>query len=92
MEYLFAQVKTIDNLVQTIITEAINPLIRLLFAIAFAIFIWGIVTYVIGTRGDEEKIKQGKKVILWGLIGIFIMASAWGIIKLFCDFFGTGCP
>lgn len=92
MNYYLAQARTINDLVQTIIREAINPLIRLLFAVAFAIFIWGIVIYVIGMQGDEKKIDQGKKVILWGLIGIFIMASAWGIVKLLCDFFQTGCP
>jgi len=84
--------RTIDQLVQTIITQAINPLIRLLFAIAIAVFLWGIVMYVIGTQGDEKKIEQGKQVIIWGLAGLFIMSSAWGIIKLLCNFFGVGCP
>lgn len=80
---------SLTDLVAKIIGEVINPLIRLLVAAGFMVFLWGVVTYVIGSRGDEKKLDQGKRVMFWGIIGLFIMFAAWGIVKILCNFFGT---
>jgi len=77
---------TIIDLVNKLLQAVVNPIIGLLFAIATAVFIWGIVQYVIGSQGEQSKLASGKKVITYGLIGMFIMASAWGIVNLFCEF------
>ena len=83
---------TIRDLVNKILVELINPIIVLLFAVATVVFIWGVIQYVIGgTQGSQGRLGAGKNVIIWGIIGMFIMASAWGIVKLICDFFlGSG--
>ncbi len=80
---------TIKTLLDKIQTEILNPLIQLLFVVATVIFLWGVIQYVIGSRGDDKQLEKGKQVMLWGIIGMFIMVSAWGIIKLLCNFFGT---
>lgn len=80
---------TVKGLIDLITSEIINPLIILLFAVASMMFAWGIVQYVLGSQGSDQKVEQGKKVMLWGIIGMFIMASAWGIVSLLCEFFGT---
>ena len=54
-------------------------------------FAWGIVQYVLGGQGSDQKMTQAKNAMLWGIIGMFIMASAWGIVSLLCDFFKS-CP
>ncbi len=79
---------TVSELLERITTEILNPLITVLFGVALLAFVWGVIMYVIGSQGDDAKLKLGKKVMLWGIIGLFIMASAWGIVGLFCDFFG----
>ena len=79
------------SLVDRIQRGIIDPIIVLLFGIAGVVFLWGVILYVIGSQGDESKLAQGRKVMLWGIVGLFIMSSAWGIVKLLCDFFGTGC-
>ena len=71
--------------------------IPLLFALATVIFIWGVIQYVIGAQGNDAKLLQGKKAILWGIIGMTIMVSAWAIVGILCSSFvqwgGTGtCP
>ena len=81
--------KTIEDIINNIIDSILNPLIYLLFAIATVIFTWGIINYVMGGEGDESRLKLGKNMIVWGLVGMFIMASAWGIVSILCDFFGT---
>jgi len=85
---------TITNLVNKITSGLINPLIYLLFGIALLLFLWGIVQYVIGAQGNETKLKQGRQAMIWGIIGLFIMSAAWGIVSALCNFFfsSSGCP
>lgn len=80
---------TIGDLVQKISTGILQPVIYLLFGLAIVVFLWGVVQYVIGSQGDERKLQQGRQVMIWGIIGMFIMASAWGIVSILCNFFGT---
>lgn len=83
---------TIADLINRIIAGILNPALTLLFAIAFIAFIYGVVTYVIGAQGDQTKLKQGKTAIVWGILGMAIMFSAWGLVRIVCDFFGTCVP
>lgn len=76
-------------LINKIQNAVLNPIINLLFALATVVFLWGIIQYVIGSQGDTAKLEKGKQVMIWGIIGMAIMASAWGIVKILCQFFGT---
>lgn len=53
----------------------------LIMLIAVAVFLWGIIKFI-AAGGDETKIKSAKGYIIYGLIGIFIMVSLWGIIEI----------
>lgn len=81
--------QTISGLIQKLIKEVLQPLIFLLFGLATVIFLWGIIQYVIAQAGDEKKLGDAKRVMIWGIIGLFIMSSAWGIVSVLCKFFGT---
>ncbi|MEI6296440.1 MAG: hypothetical protein WCO84_02215 [bacterium] len=74
--YLLAQVDFIKNVTDQII----NPIIVFLLAISFFYFIYGIYEFV--ATGESKKIEEGKKHVLWGLIGLFIIVSISGIIGL----------
>lgn len=65
----------------------LNPIIGLLFAIAFLVFFYGIFQFI-ATETSDTKREEGKKKILWGLVGMFIMFSAYGIIRLILITFG----
>ena len=82
----------IQSIVNKITTEVLNPLIVLLFAVATAVFVWGIVMYVIGGAGSAQKVETARRVIVYGIIGMFIMAFAWGIVRILCNFFGATTP
>jgi hypothetical protein len=73
------------NLFIQLIDFVVVPFI---FALSFVVFIWGVYTYFIAGAGNDEKRKEGRSFILYGLIGFFIMVSLWGIINLFADTFG----
>ncbi len=71
--------------VKCIILVAIIPLI---FAAALVFFLWGVMKFI--AAADPVKKQEGKKFIIAGLIGLFVMTSLWGIIKIVGNTLGTG--
>ncbi len=72
---------TVDQLIAKINDAIVNPLIALLFALAFVIFLWG-VFQMIRNAGNEKERETGQQHILWGVIGMFIMIAVKGIIAI----------
>jgi len=60
----------------------INPLLALVFAAGLLVFIFGVVEYIWGLSSDTDAKNQGKQHMLWGVVGMFIMAAAYAIFKL----------
>lgn len=69
----------------------LNPVIKLVFAIAFLIFFYGIFQFISKETGDKDR-EQGKRKIMYGLLGMFIMFSAYGIINLILGTFAIPKP
>jgi hypothetical protein len=67
------------KVVGPIINHVVNPIIELMFAIAVFVFAFGIFQMVWHSE-DGDKRAEGKKSVGWGLLGMFIMMSAWGIV------------
>jgi hypothetical protein len=59
----------------------LNPLIFLLFGVAILYFLWGVLKFV-ANAGNSEKRAEGANHILWGVIGIAIMISVFGLMRL----------
>lgn len=55
-----------------IITQIIVPLV---FTLALLMFFWGVVKYI---RSDDKE--EGKKIMVWGIIALFVMSSVWGLV------------
>jgi hypothetical protein len=70
-----------------VVTEVINPIILLLSAGAFVVFLWGVFEFV-AHAGDAAKRKTGREAIFWGLIGLVIIFGAYGIINIALGTFG----
>lgn len=72
------------QLVQALNTVIINPLLVLLFAAGLAVFVYGVAEFFFkfNIRGDEHAKEDGKNHMLWGIVGMFVMASAFGIIAV----------
>jgi tellurite resistance protein TehA-like permease len=70
------------------IINILNILLPLLLALGVIVFLWGIVKYITAA-GDEEKIKEAKKYIVWGLIFLAIMVALWGFVALINNLFGV---
>ncbi|MCX6787625.1 MAG: hypothetical protein NT108_00480 [Candidatus Kaiserbacteria bacterium] len=70
-----------------VVVQIINPIILLLSASAFIVFLWGVFEFVKGA-GDEGKREEGKQAIFWGILGFVIIFGAYGIINIALGTFG----
>lgn len=73
------------KLINNIKSFIINPIIGFMFAVAVVMFLYGIVEFIYG--GDnEEKQEAGKRHMIYGVIGIFVMIGVFGILNLISGF------
>lgn len=68
------------------LNRAVVPLI---FSVAMVAFIWGVVQYVINTDNETAKTK-GKDFMIWGIVGLAVMLSIWGLVQILGNTFGVG--
>lgn len=69
----------------------LNPIIFLAFAVASLVFIFGIFQFISSVTADAQR-EEGKKKIIYGLLGMFIMFAAYGLIYLVLGTFGIEAP
>ncbi len=86
---------SIKQLVFKISENILNPLIMLGMAVAVAYFAWTVISYVKDRNSGyvfDDKGKRdgdGASRVMWGLFGIFIMVSAFGIMRLLKSIIGS---
>ena len=78
---------TFNTLLQKILTNVVNPIIYLLMALAVVYFVWGMLVFI-QNADNAEKRQDGYKHMIWGVVGIFIMISAKGIIGIILSTLG----
>lgn len=78
---------TLEVFLATLANVIVNPLIRLLFAVALVVFLWGVFEYIKDSDSSDGR-EKGKKHIIWGIIGLLIMVSAYSIINIALETFG----
>ena len=72
------QITSFEGLVNKFL-DLITIVIPLIFSIALVAFLWGIFQYFFS--GAEKK-EEARDFLLYGLIGLFIMISVWGLVKI----------
>lgn len=76
-----------DDILSKVITEVFAPLYSLVVGISFLYFLYGVVQFIM-SMNDPEKKNLGKQHLLYGTIGLFIILSVGGILKIFNSVFG----
>ncbi len=71
---------TFLDLTNSIVGLVDNAVIPLLYAIAFIMFLIGMVRFFF--MGGEEARQKGKQFMLWAIIGFVVLFSVWGIVRL----------
>ena len=73
------------KLISNIKVYILNPIIGFMFAVAVVMFIYGIVEYI-WSADNEDKVAVGKKHMIYGIIGIFVMIGVYGILNILSGF------
>lgn len=64
----------------TSIRGFIDLLIVIMAGLALLVFFWGLVKFI-SKAGDAKAVDEGKTLMIWGVIALFVMISVWGIIR-----------
>lgn len=75
-------------LLNKILDNIVIPIIFLLIAVGVVYFLWGVVVFI-QNADNPEKREEGYKHMIWGIIGIFIMVSARGIVNIITSTMGV---
>lgn len=73
------------DIMQRVIDGILQPLISLLMAAAVGYFLFGVMKFV-KDQNSEDAQGEGKKHMLWGVIGLAVMVSVWGILNMINSF------
>jgi hypothetical protein len=68
----------------------LNPIIVLMFLVALVVFFWGLVELIRDAGGEGKE--TGRRHIMWGIVGLFIMVAVYGIIRIILSTFGLSSP
>ncbi len=69
------------NVVNPVITNIVDPVIELMALVGILVFIWGVVQMIMNGDDPEARV-TGRNHMLWGIVGVVIMLSAWAIVFL----------
>lgn len=87
MPFLASAQTTFTTILSTI-GGLINQIIPILIAGALAYFIYGVIKFVISTDADDKE--AARKVVVQGVIGLFVIVSVWGLVGVVQSTFGVG--
>lgn len=71
----------VTDLIDTALKLVTNVLIPLAFALCLLYFFWGVAKYIKDGAGSDKAAEEGKRIMGWGIVGLFVAFSVWGIIS-----------
>lgn len=80
---------TVTTLLGKIATYILNPLIILGFVVATIFLFYGIAEMI--WKADSSDLEKSKDNVKYGIIGLFVMFSVYGILRLALSTFGIEC-
>jgi len=84
-----AGLTNLTNFINFFTCTLMNAVIPLLVSLSVAGFVYGIIQYFL-FPDNEEKRKNGKAFMLWGIITLFVMVSIWGLVGILSSTFLGG--
>ncbi len=67
------------------------PLITLMLTVALVVFLYGCFEFIMGAAEPKQR-EAGRAHIMWGIIGMLIMVSAYAILNIAANTFGVDVP
>ena len=81
--------KTIGTLIEFLLSNLTTLIIQILFSLALMYFIFGVYGFVKNAGNPAERQKYSK-AITWGIVGLAVMISVWGLVSIVTGTFGEG--
>ena len=81
-----ANAQNVQGVLNTV-GSIVNILVILCIGGAILAFFWGLIKYIAG--GTEMK-ADGMKMMIYGIVSLFVMVSIWGLIRLLGNTFLPG--
>ncbi len=79
-----SQLTTLIGYVQ----DALSRIIPIIIILGVLYVIWGVISFV--TKTNEEERAKAKGIILYGIIGLFVVVSIWGLVGFLGTLTGVG--
>ena len=67
--------------ISNVVAYIIQPILGLLFALALFMFGGGVINLILNSAEPKAR-ETGRRMLLWGVVGLFIMVSAVSIIAV----------
>jgi hypothetical protein len=80
------QLSTLGKALQDI-QALMNKVVPILIGLAIIAFLFGVLRFVFNA-GKEDKRAEGRNFMIYGLIGIVVMVSVWGLVTFVQSTFG----
>jgi len=81
-----ASPKDFKELINNVFINGIfRPLVPFLIGLAVIVFIYGVLLLMLSEGGEKKE--EGKQFMIWGIVGIFVMVSVWGLVYILRDTF-----
>lgn len=65
-----------------------NGVIPIIIVVAVLYFLVAVFRYI--SEKDSKKQLEHRQTIIWGLIGLFVLVSVWGIVEILSNILGLG--
>lgn len=73
--------------VAELIKTILGWLVPILISAAMVMFLWGVLMYVI--KSDPESKETARHTMIYGIIGLAVMVSVWGLVRVLTETFGV---
>ena len=69
----------LDYLTNTLkkVRDLIGLALPIVVALSLLAFFWGVFQFIWGGEGKRD---EGKQHMIWGIVGLFVMVSVWGLV------------
>lgn len=76
-----------NDLLANVVDNIVNPIVYLLLALAVFYFLWGVFKFILNADSPDER-KIGGLAMMWGVVGLLVMFTAYGILNLILQTIG----
>lgn len=77
----------IDTLLENI-GDLVSAALPIVVGLALLGFFWGLMKFIF-SAGDEGEQEKGKKIMIYGVITLFVMVAVWGLVGFVADSLGV---